>query len=121
MAISKKDKVLKRNHRMTVRFSDVEMELIQGYAKDMKLSPAECVRKRALHTKVTVHFDVETALDSIKPLTEEFHKIGINLNQLAHHLNGGGIMTDTIMIEIEDYLNDLRILRDKVLETAGRI
>ncbi len=115
MARPKMDKKIKRDKCVMVRFTDAEHDLITDYARDMHLSPAECVRERALHTRVTVKYDMATRLDDIKPLTEEFHKIGVNLNQIAHHLNAGDPMSEKTILEIRDYLEDLRNLRDEVL------
>ncbi len=110
MARPKIDKGIKRDQRMTVRFTDHEIKLIQDYARDMKLTPTECVRERCLHSSVSVHYDVVTRTDDIKPLTEEFHKIGINLNQIAHHLNSGDLVAEAVIGDIKEYIDRLRKL-----------
>lgn len=121
MARPKMDQKIKRDKCVMVRFTDAEMDLIRNYAKDMHLTPAECVRERALHSKTTIRYDMAVSLDDIRPLTEEFHKIGVNLNQIAHYLNGGDPLMEKTLYDIRDYLEDLKNLRDEVLIATNNL
>ena len=59
MARPKKEKELKRNRRITLRFTDVEYEVITENAKAAKLPLAEYVRLQALDKKVSVKYEAE--------------------------------------------------------------
>ena len=90
MARPKKEKELKRNHRVTLRFTDVEYEVIAENAKGARLPLAEYTRLQALNKKVTVKYEIVADVPELKKLIAEFGKTGSNLNQIARHLNQGG-------------------------------
>ena len=104
MARPKKEKSYEKSNRVTVRFTDAEMKEIQEKSGKLNMSVSEYIRERVNRGKVEYLFNRNRVLDDVMPLTEEFHKIGINLNQTAHHLNGGGglIMRENFRIEAID-------------------
>lgn len=58
MARPKKEKELKRNRRVTLRFTDVEYEVITEHAEAARLPLAEYARLQALDKKVSVKYEI---------------------------------------------------------------
>ena len=103
-----------RNKRITIRLTDLEYEIFQEESDKEKMSIAEYVRHRAVHGKTEVRYKLSTGNDEMKQLCKEFHKIGINLNQISRFLNSGGKMTDEIRIDIRIAISELFELRQKL-------
>lgn len=55
--------------------------------------------------------DMKEHIVTIRFSENEYHKIGINLNQIAHHLNNGGIVNDEIISAIKKNVSVLSKLR----------
>ena len=55
----------------------------------------------------------------LRKLTGEIGKIGSNLNQIAHHLNSGGIRSQEIQDEVQECISELFDLRKQLLKIAG--
>ena len=58
MARPKKEKELKRNHIVTLRFNDTEYEIVTGNAKDTGLPLAEFLRRQVMKGKVIAKYEV---------------------------------------------------------------
>ena len=101
----------KREKRITIRLTEDEYERILSEADSANLSIAEYVRSQLKNGKVIARYEVVTEKETRRKLAEEYHKIGINLNQIAHHLNGGGEATDSLIVSIEHCVSELRKLR----------
>lgn len=113
MGRPKSDKNNERNKRVTIRFTDKELACIKAKAKEANVSISEYIREMVSKGKIEVHVDTGRSISDIKPLTEEFHKIGINLNQIAHHLNGKGEYTERLKRDLIKRADELRKLSDK--------
>ena len=119
MARPKKEKELKRNHRVTLRFTDVEYEVITENAKAAKLPLAEYARLQALDKKVSVKYEIVADVPELKKLIAEFGKTGSNLNQIARHLNQGGQQTTEILKSIRQCMAEIYTMKYEVLKMAG--
>ena len=100
-----------KEKRITVRLTKEEYEQIELDAYKAELSLAEYVRTQLRNGKVNVKVELVTDKDTKKKLAEEYHKIGVNLNQIAHHLNSGGEINNTILKDIEHNVSELARLR----------
>ena len=119
MARPKKEKELKRNRRITLRFTDVEYEVITENAKSAKLPLAEYTRLQALNKKVTAKYEIVADVPELKKLIAEFGKIGGNLNQIARHLNQGGQQTVEILTSLRQRLAEIYEMKYAVIKMAG--
>lgn len=119
MARPKKEKELKRNHRITLRFTDVEYEVITENAKAAKLPLAEYARLQALDKKVSVKYEIVADVPELKKMIAEFGKIGGNLNQIARHLNQGGQQTAEIRKSLLQRLAEIYEMKYAVIKMAG--
>ena len=119
MARPKKEKELKRNHRVTLSFTDVEYEVITENTKAAKLPLAEYARLQALDKKVSVKYEIVADVPELKKLIAEFGKTGSNLNQIARHLNQGGQQTAEILKSIWQCMAEIYTMKYEVLKMAG--
>ena len=119
MARSKKEKELKRNHRVTLRFTDVEYEVIVENAEGARLPLAEYTRLQALNKKVTVKYEIVANVPELKKLIAEFGKTGSNLNQIARHLNQGGPQSAEMLKSLRQCMAEIYTMKYEVLKMAG--
>ena len=119
MARPKKEKELKRNHRVTIRFTDVEYEVIAENAENAKLPLAEYTRLQALNKKVTVKYEIVADVSELKKLIAEFGKTGNNLNQIARHLNQDGSQSEEILKFLWQCMAEIFEMKYEVIKMAG--
>ena len=119
MARPKKETEKYRNHRITIRFTDLEYSIIETAARQTYMSLAAYVRTQVLKGQVHTKIEIVTDVPEIKKLLAEFGKIGSNLNQIAKYFNQGGILSQEMRGEINKRLRDLYEMKYKVMEMAG--
>ena len=119
MARPKKETEKYRNHRITIRFTDLEYSIIETAARQTNMSLAAYVRTQVLKGQVHTKIEIVTDVPEIKKLFAEFGKIGSNLNQIAKYFNQGGILSQEMRGEINKRLRDLYEMKYKVMEMAG--
>ncbi|TYK32816.1 DUF6290 family protein [Bacteroides pyogenes] len=100
----------KRNKTSVIifRVSEEEKRILQKKAEIYNLSLSSYVRKVSLETKILSKTDVKIAF--------ELKKIGVNLNQIAKHLN-------SIPFEenIKNHLNEIEALLDFIKNILSKI
>ncbi len=119
MARPKKETEKYRNHRITIRFTDLEYSIIETAARQTNMSLAAYVRTQVLKGQVHTKIEIVTDVPEIKKLLAEFGKIGSNLNQIAKYFNQGGILSQEMRGEINMRLRDLYEMKYKVMKMAG--
>ena len=119
MSGKKRQDIPTKDRRITVRLSDDQYAVIEKKAEEAGLNLAEYMREMSVHGKVTVNLRVAVDIDELKKLTEEFHKIGSNLNQIAHHFNMGGVHSKAMVQEIHSCIECIMEMRSEVKEMAG--
>ena len=119
MARPKKETEKYRNHRITIRFTDLEYSIIETAARQTNMSLAAYVRTQVLKGQVHTKIEIVTDVPEIKKLLAEFGKIGSNLNQIAKYFNQGGILSQEMRGEINKRLRDLYEMKYKIMEMAG--
>ena len=101
MARPKKDESLHRGKRVYIRFTELEYELVAGYAKDAGYPIGTFVRKQALREKLEVNYNIVADLGEIQNLTVQAAGIGNNLNQIARFFHGGGLASRGMLEELK--------------------
>lgn len=119
MARPKKEKELKHNHRIYLRLTDTEYEIVAANAKAANLSLAEYARKQIMNKRVIVKYELVADLPELKKLISEFGKIGSNLNQIARHFNSGGIHSQEMRKAINQSIARIYEMKYEVLKLAG--
>ena len=101
-----------KNRRLEIRLTEDELYEIDNRSKKLRMSRSKFLLQAALHQKIIV-------LDStsIKQLTSELRKIGININQIAILCNMGkleGVHIEDTKSEITKVWEELNKLRKDV-------
>ena len=119
MARPKKEKELKRNHPVMLRFNDTEYEIIMENANGAGLPLAEFLRRQVMDKRVTVKYEIVADVPELKKLIAEFGKIGSNLNQIARHFNQGGIHSQEMRQAINKCIAEIYEMKYEVVKMAG--
>lgn len=62
----------------------------------------------------------EELLTAVSKLIAEYGKIGSNLNQIARHLNSGGMFYQELAWELRELVADLIVLKYDILKIVGK-
>lgn len=116
MSRPRKEKSEERGSRITIRLTNQELENLKSKSRKAKMSVSGFVREQIANGKVVISKNNKSELAKATALTEEFHKIGINLNQIAHHLNSGCDFTEPIANDLISCADDLRGLTNRINE-----
>ena len=119
MARPKKEKSLHRGKRVYIRFTELEYELVAGYAKDAGYPIGTFVRKQALCEKLEVNYNIVADLGEIQNLTVQAAGIGNNLNQIARYFHGGGLASRGMLEELKKCIAEIRELRQEIVQLGG--
>ena len=119
MARPKKEKSLHRGKRVYIRFTELEYELVAGYAKDAGYPIGTFVRKQALREKLEVNYNIVADIGEIQKLTVQAAGIGNNLNQIARYFHGGGLASRGMLDELKKCIAEIRELRQEIVQLGG--
>lgn len=119
MARPKKEENIRRTSNVMVRFSNVEYELVAGYAKYAGYPISTFVRKQALSEKVTANYNIVADIGEIQKLTAQAAGIGNNLNQIARYFHGGGLASRGMLEELKRCIAEIRELRQEIVQLGG--
>ena len=119
MAPKKKPKELKRRNNITVKLTDIELELLNQKAEMAGTSKAEYLRNLLIGTPMKVRYEIVADMQDLRKLVGEYGKIGSNLNQIAKYFNTGGERSLAMEDEIRQCISELFALRKEVLRLAG--
>ena len=119
MTRPQKEMDMKREHRVTIRLTDIEFSIIENAAEQAEMSISEYMRTQTMEGNVTARFEIVADVDEIKKLIGEFGKIGSNLNQIARYFNQGGIISSEMRNEIRKSLRDIYEMKYNVMKMAG--
>ena len=119
MTRPQKEMDMKREHRVTIRLTDIEFSIIENAAEQAEMSISEYMRTQTMEGKVNARFEIVADVNQIKKLIGEFGKIGSNLNQIARYFNQGGILSSEMRNEIRKSLRDIYEMKYEVMKMAG--
>ena len=119
MAPKKNPKELKRRNNITVKLTDIELELLNQKAEMAGTSKAEYLRNLLIGTPMKVRYEIVADMQDLRKLAGEYGKIGSNLNQIAKYFNTGGERSLAMEDEIRQCISELFVLRKEVLRLAG--
>lgn len=97
-----------RDEYLHIRVSKNEKDKIANIAKSLGVSLSTYTRKSLLRERVTSKTDIQTVF--------EIKRIGVNLNQLAKHINTLPLDEEIIksLSSIDNYVNELKLITDKL-------
>ncbi len=117
MTRPKKD--LSRPNMLTLRFSDAELDVINGYAEKSGLSRSAYLRKTVIGKTPPIKYEIVYNSQEILKIFSNLANITGNLNQIAHHLNAGRGWTDDFRREVNEAIIEVREMRKELKELAG--
>ena len=115
----KKKEIDPQIYRVTVRFNKESYEKLLAMAKAANLSAAELIRQMVFKGKVNVKQEVVAEVPMLKKLIADFGKIGSNLNQIAHHYNGGGVRSREMYERTQRAISELYAMKYEVERMGG--
>ena len=115
----KKKEIDPQIYRVTVRFNKESYEKLLAMAKAANLSAAELIRQMVFKGKVNVKQEVVAEVPMLKELIADFGKIGSNLNQIAHHYNGGGVRSREMYERTQRAISELYAMKYEVEKMGG--
>lgn len=115
----KKKEIDPQIYRVTVRFNKESYEKVLAMAKAANLSAAELIRQMVFKGKVNVKQEVVAEVPMLKKLIADFGKIGSNLNQIAHHYNGGGVRSREMYERTQRAISELYAMKYEVEKMGG--
>lgn len=115
----KKKEIDPQIYRVTVRFNKDSYEKLLAMAKAANLSAAELIRQMVFKGKVNVKQEVVAEVPMLKKLIADFGKIGSNLNQIAHHYNGGGVRSREMYERTQRAISELYAMKYEVERMGG--
>ena len=119
MANKKKEGEFKHDHNVMLRLTKEEYDVLQGDARQAKMSVAAFARSVVVQRKVIISYKVVADMDDVRTIGKELHAIGNNLNQIAQYFHTGGARSEHIIQEINSGVKDLERIRKKVEKLVG--
>ena len=119
MTVRNNQNHLKYKNVITLKLTDIELNIVNRAAAMAGLSRSEYIRQLILNGTVPVTYEIVADMNDLKKLVSEYGKIGSNLNQIAKYFNTGGMRSLAMEDKIHQCIADLFKLRKKVLEMAG--
>ena len=102
-----------------VRFDQATYDKIEAAARAANLSVSEYIRRMVTKGKVVIHQEVVAEVPMLKKLIADFGKIGSNLNQIAHHYNGGGVRSREMYERTQRAISELYAMKYEVEKMGG--
>jgi len=117
MVRPKKD--LSKPNMLTLRVSDTELDIINGYADKSGLSRSAYLRKTIIGKTPPIKYEIVYNSPKILKIFSNLANITGNLNQIAHHLNAGRGWTDELRREVNEAIIEVREMRKELKELVG--
>lgn len=92
--------MIHRTRKMTFRLTDEEYNIIQAKVEEAGISQQQFLLKTALGKEILCIKEFQSLILQIK-------KIGVNVNQIAKHANGTGVVTEQEITEVKGELNQI--------------
>ena len=119
MARPKNKQPIQRTHDIHIRCSEMEYEIVSGYAESAGLPTSTYIRKCFLkEAPASTHYIVADTSE-IHQLVTIAAGIGNNLNQITRYLHSGGKITVSIVDEIKKCITEVRELRREIVHLGG--
>lgn len=118
--MNKKIEEEKRNIRIVSYLNQEEMDYFKIQMKLLGLNQTELIRWSLFNREI--NFDIACAEknEERKQIIYELGKIGNNLNQIAHHLNGGGEINGNVLSGINENINFLHDTMMKIYKEDSK-
>ena len=106
----------KRDEALNPRLTAAERAEIERSAAAFGVSPSEFMRRRALGYRLPADLAAQQATASIGAA---FNRLGVNLNQIARHLNAGGGRSAALERDLHALLERINAAMDRLYGPGG--
>lgn len=110
-----------RTHVVTFRLNDREWDVFQAKLESAGITQSEYLRQIALTAKLNVIIHPVYDSEKLDELLAQCGKIGSNINQIAHWLNGENPMEARLLKSCHHALADLNRIADATEKMAGEL
>ena len=114
----------KRDYIIKTRLTKMEYEEFKKNCIAVSLNHSEYIRQVIFNRRIKLPIQTmknsEELLTAISELIAEYGKIGSNLNQIARHLNSGGMFYQELAGELRELAADLIVLKCDILKIVGK-
>ena len=114
MARPKTDQLLKRSKAVMTKFTENEYTLITDYAAEVGKPVSTYVHDAVLAAKVEIRYDLSPSMPELAAMAGSLGKTASNLNQIARHLNENGSLTEGIIADIRQGIQEIFSMRDEL-------
>ena len=114
-----KKNIIKKGRNVTIRFDQETFDRIETTARAADLSVSEYIRRMVIKGKVVVRQEIVAEVPMLKKLIADFGKIGSNLNQIAHHYNGGGVRSREMYERTQRAISELYAMKYEIEKMGG--
>ena len=108
-----------KDHRITIRLTETEFELLDTYAQKAGMTHAEYMRWIISGKTPSLKYEIVFNSKEILKIFANLSNVAGNLNQIAHRLNSGIGWSDELRKEITDNIRELRQMRKDLNELTG--
>ena len=114
-----KKPVVAKDRFVGVRLDKEVFSKVEDAAMAAGLSISEYIRRTLTHRKITIKEEIVVEVPVIKELIAALGKIGANLNQIAHHFNTGGVLSQQMYRETMKVYADLYAIKFEIEKLGG--
>lgn len=108
-----------KSRHVDLRMDQATYDRIEATARAANLSMSEYIRRMLFKGKVVVKYDRVVEPGLVKRALTELGHIGGNINQIAHHYNGGGVRSREMFERTTQALSDLYELKQEIQRLGG--
>ena len=110
----KKKATVAKDRFVGIRLDRESFSKIEEAAMAAGLSISEYIRRVLAHRRITIKEEIVVEVPVIKELLAALGKIGANLNQIAHHFNAGGVLSQQMYRETMKAYADLYAMKFEI-------
>ena len=93
---------------------------IANYADYMGISVSEYIRQMLAKGKVVMKNYSIMNPTKLNDILFHLGHVSGNLNQIAHHLNSGGVMTKEILQDVDNATSDIFDIKKEIIKLGGK-
>lgn len=119
MGRKKKELPPSKEKRVTIRMTDDLYDMIAKGANTANVPMTEYIRMLLTKKEPVIRYEVVFDNPELLKALGDLGKVGSNLNQIARHLNQGGVQTEELRQDIKNCISCLYDMRDGIKKMAG--
>lgn len=107
-----------KDARLIIRLTSEQLEALKEESEANGHTVSSYARQILCNRKVVIRNDIYLSTDELMSATRQLARIGNNLNQIAHWLNGHGKMDQALREDTARTLRDVREAARKLADIA---